>query len=188
MESRAEEFEGVEHQILIPAALLEFEIRALFADHAHAYIREQFRLADQKATFFFGASCATLYVLFLRVHTVQPWLKSLLSWNLADVLALLALITLATACVLGVMVVTPRLEGWSKGLIFWESIATRKTSEQYIRAALTLSHKHLVAETLRNCYELAFICRRKYRLLAWQFRIMLFGLTLAAPYLLLASG
>ncbi len=140
------------------------EFRAKFAEETHQYIRDNIRLADQKATFFFTAATALLAFLYQN-RISESWLKPHMSWNVLDVCAFLAMIALAIGALVALFVVMPRLPGSRRGYLFWEAIAEYESSRHYADDLTTLSQATLVQQKAEHCHDLAKVCRSKYRFL-----------------------
>jgi hypothetical protein len=158
-----------------------------FASETHSYISDLIRLADEKTAFFSGASAAMLYLLF-NSHAEKYLAWSLNQNSMHSIVALSAMTALSLACVLGLGVVTPRRRSAPPpGHIFFEEIIQYDSRESFATEVMQLSDEQLIREKLTNSYDLAIICSRKYRFLAWQLWSMVIGLILAAPYLLLFS-
>ncbi len=100
----------------------DMDARTKFVGSVHEYVREYIRLADQKATFFFAGATALLAFLFKNEVSAR-WLKAPLSWNLLDIIALVAMVGLAIGAFLALLVVIPRTPGSRRGFIFWEAVA-----------------------------------------------------------------
>ncbi len=163
-----------------PATLEPENVRARFAAETQSYIVDHIRLADEKAAFFFAASSAILYLLFnsMQKHLASP----LAAWALSDVVGILAMTILGIACLTGLGVVTPRLGRVGTDLIFFRAIAQFGSRESYVKETMAISNAELIGEKLGHCYDLAKVCDRKYRALAWELRTLFFGLVLAASY------
>ncbi len=163
-----------------PATPEPENVRARFAAETQSYIVDHIRLADEKAAFFFGASAAVLYLLFnsMQKHLASP----LASWALSDVVGILAMTILGIACVIGLGVVTPRLGRGGTDLIFFRAIVQFGSRDSYVKEVKALPNDELISEKLGHCYDLAKVCDRKYRALAWELRTLFLGFVLAASY------
>lgn len=150
-----------EPQQTIPADLYK---RLGFADQTHQYIREYIRLADQKAAFFFSA-CTALLAFLYRSDIAARWLKPVLSWNVVDAAAFLAMVSLAVAAIVSLVVIIPRTPGSRRGYLFWEAIAEYDTNRQYADDLASLTIPSLLQAKNEHCHDLARVCRRKYRAL-----------------------
>ena len=162
-------------------------VASRFASETHSYISDLIRLADEKTAFFSGASSAMLYLLF-NSHAEKYLTWSLNQNSMHSIIALSAMTALSLACILGLGVVTPRRRSAPvRGHIFFEEIIQYDSRESFATEVMQLSDEQLIREKPANSYDLAIICARKYRFLAWQLWSMIIGLILAAPYLLLFS-
>ena len=146
-----------------------------FVEFVHHYIREYTRLADQKAAFFFAGSTALLAFLY-RNDISERWLKPVMQWNIVDVLAFVAMVALAIGVFCAVLVVIPRRRGSRRSHIFWEGIAEYDNARDYADSIAILSPATLTQMKAEHCFELASVCRRKYRMLVWSLWICATGL------------
>jgi len=153
----------------------DLDHRLQFAEQTHQYIREFIRLADQKAAFFFTAATALLAFLY-KANVSARWLKPILTWNILDMAAFLAMLTLGISGVLALLVVIPRTPGSRRGYLFWEAIAEFDASRRYADDLTSLSPATLLQVKLEHCHELATVCRKKYRALVWALWIGTVGL------------
>jgi hypothetical protein len=142
------------------------EAKADFASFAHQYFRDYINLADQKATFFFTGTTALLAFLYSR-NVSARWLKPLMTWNILDTVAFVAMAALAGGAFLALLVVIPRTPGSRRGFLFWEAVAEYATGRQYADELWLLSPPSLFQVKAEHCFELAKVCRRKYRMLRW---------------------
>lgn len=140
------------------------ESRASFAEFTHRYIREYIHLADQKATFFFTGATALLAFLY-KSGVSNRWLRPIIQWNILDTVAFISMIALAAGAFLTLMVVIPRTPGSRRGFIFWEAVAEYDSGRQYADELLTLSPATLFQIKTEHCFDLARVCRRKYKVL-----------------------
>ena len=143
----------------VPADL---EARTRFVDGIHEYIRDNIRLADQKATFFFTGATALLAFLY-KNDVSSHWLKSPVDWRLLDTVAFVAMVALAVGALLALTVVIPRTPGSRRGFIFWEAIAECGPGRQYADDLSTLSPATLFQMKADHCFDLAKVCRAKYK-------------------------
>jgi hypothetical protein len=142
------------------------EARAKFTDEVHQYIREYIRLADQKATFFFTGGTALLAFLY-KNDVSSRWLKPILTWNVIDTVAFAAMVALALAAFLAILVVIPRTPGSRRGFVFWEAIAEYESGRHYADELASLSPASLAQAKAEHCFDIAKVCRRKYRVLKY---------------------
>lgn len=136
--------------------------RTQFVGSVHEYIRDNIRLADQKATFFFTGATALLAFLY-RNDVSSRWLKPPMQWNLLDMAAFIAMVALAVGAFLSLVVIIPRTPGSRRGFIFWEAIAEYDSGRDYADQLSGLSPATLFQIKAEHSYVLAGICRRKYK-------------------------
>jgi hypothetical protein len=146
-----------------------------FSEFIHQYIREYIRAADQKATFFFAGSTALLAFLY-RNNLSARWMKPIMQWNLLDVVSFVAMMALAVGALTAVFVVIPRTPGSRRGFIFWEAIAEYATAREYSDEVSSLSAATMSQVTAEHCFDLARVCRRKYKVLRCALWICAVGL------------
>lgn len=149
-----------------PGSRPDVESKAEFSGFAHQYIREYISLADQKATFFFTGATALLAFLYSK-NVSAHWLKPIMQWNVLDTIAFVAMAALALGAFLALLVVIPRTPGSRRGFLFWDAIAEYDGGRQYFDDLWRLSPASLVQVKVEHCYELATVCRRKYRMLTY---------------------
>jgi hypothetical protein len=154
-----------------------------FARHTHEYIREYIQMADQKAAFVFATGSALLAFLYSN-QASQAWLRNPLTWATKSFVSLIAMFGLAIAAALAVAVVVPRRRGSRRGFIFWESIVASGSSSAYANRVAGLAEAEIAREQLHHCYELAFVCQRKYNALARAMWAGAVGGTATVVYLL----
>jgi len=142
----------------------EVEAHSKFTEFVHVYVREYIRAADQKATFFFAGSTALLAFLY-RNNVSVHWLKPVMQWNILDVISFVAMVALAAGALAAVLVVIPRTPGSRRGFVFWEAIAEYGGARDYADDVQTLSAATIGQIKAEHSYDLAKVCRRKYRML-----------------------
>lgn len=138
--------------------------RERFAESTHQYIREYIRFADQKATFLFAGATALLAFLYKNKVSAR-WLKPVMQWNILDTVAFVTMTALALSVLLALFVVIPRTSGSRRGFLFWEAIAEYDTGRQYSDDLRLLSAATLFQVKAEHCYDLARVCRAKYKML-----------------------
>jgi hypothetical protein len=133
-----------------------------FMSLVHSYLGSAITFADQKAAFLFAADSAFLGYLLSRglLHQLAPKNGS---WLLLEWLAFGCLISLGISIGAAIYVVTPRLGGNDRGIIYFGAIAARKNSEQYVTEVLSSTDSSLNAALAEHSYEMARISKRKYR-------------------------
>jgi hypothetical protein len=140
------------------------EPRAAFSTHVHQYLREYIQLADQKAMFFFAGSTALLAFLF-RSDVSSRWLKPVMTWNILDLVAFVAMAALGISAVVAMWVLIPRTNGSRRGHVFWDAIAEFQNSRAYADDLSQLTAATLAQLHAEHCHELALVCRKKYKVL-----------------------
>lgn len=167
---------------VMPRELVELAANDFFASDVHKSLRESIVFSDQKAAFLFTAVIAVLAYLHEKGVT-QQWLSDPRNWLLADVLAFLAVLGLVIGAICALSVVLPRFRGSAHGLIFWNTIASFPSREEYADRVIKLGASELTQAKLEDCYGLAQICQRKFQavnLAIWSASI---GLLAAVLYL-----
>jgi len=147
-----------------PAGPGDAEARERFAEATHQYVREYIRLADQKASFLFTGGTALLAFLY-NSEVSAKWLKPVMQWNILDTVAFVAMTALALGVLLALLVVIPRTSGSRRGFLFWEAIAEYDSGRQYSDDLRLLSAATLSQVKAEHCFDLARVCRKKYRVL-----------------------
>lgn len=153
----------------------DVEARTEFIGSVHEYVREYIALADQKATFVFAGATALLAFLYTS-GVSDRWLKLPQTWGILDLVALVAMVGLAIGAFLALLVVIPRTPGSRRGFIFWEAVARHKSGRDYADELSTLSPASLFQIKAEHTFDLAGVCRRKYRMLRWSLWIGAVGL------------
>ena len=147
-----------------PPSSADADARERFAESVHQYVREYIRFADQKATFLFTGATALLAFLYKNEVSVR-WLKPVMQWNILDTVAFIAMMALALGVFLALLVVIPRTPGSRRGFLFWEAIAEYDSGRQYSDELRLLSSATLFQVKAEHCFDLARVCRSKYRVL-----------------------
>jgi hypothetical protein len=163
------------------------ESNAKFADDAHQYVREYIRNADAKATFLFAGNGALIAFLFTRGGG-GSWLRALNIGDAVDWLGLSAMAILVGAAASLFTVVFPRLGGAAQGILFFNAIAEHESSTAYAEAVARRTSSDLARIKLEHTYDLAKVCRAKYRALGIGFRLSAVGALTAVVYLVLAEA
>lgn len=145
-----------------------------YARHLHSYIREYISAADRKASFVFAIGAALLAYLYDKNLAVS-WMKAVNTWTLSEGLIFLSIAGLAISCLLSITVAVPFLKGSKRGFVFWDSIAEFTDPAEFSEELFKLGDSQLTEEIIRHSYELARVCKRKYRLLNWSLRIGAIG-------------
>lgn len=156
-----------------------------FVRHTHGYTREYIALADQKAAFLFTI-CTAMLVYMYREGALEQWLYDPRRWGFWAGVAFVATAALFVAAGSSVATVWPRLRGASRGIVFWKAIAGHKSSTEYVSALESMTARSLTTEMAAHLYELAAVCKRKYRWLS--FAIWSAGLGMALATLVIVAG
>jgi hypothetical protein len=146
------------------------DVAMKFASESHDYVREYIRNADQKAIFYFSI-CSALLAFEHTQGWSQHWIRPPSLWSAADLLCCIAMVGLAAAASSFLWVVMPRLGGSPRGLIFFKSVATYSSGDDYVSDVVKRSESELTAEKLRHCHELARVAVGKFSALALGLRI-----------------
>lgn len=150
------------------------EIKLKFAEETHQYVREYIRQADQKATFLFAGS-STLLAYLNSISVAQRWLSNPKTWGLLDVLSFFATVGLMVGAAYCAFVITPRLGGSKRGLVFFSAIQEYETPAEYAIEINSKKPIELCEAKLKHIHELSKICHAKYKSLAFAFRSSIFG-------------
>jgi hypothetical protein len=162
------------------------EVRLKFAEETHLYVREQIRLADQKATFSFASSTALLAYLH-KGGLANRWVVFPNAWSLPHMLSFLATVGLLLCAVACLATVMPRLKGAKRGLVFFAAISAHDGSHDYTSEVMRQSLSGLCEAKLKNVYELSAVCKRKYDMLKWGQWLGAIGLIASLLLLILQS-
>lgn len=133
-----------------------------FAVEIHTYVRQNIAWADQKAAFLFAAVTAVLAYLH-KDGATRRWLVDPSRWQIPDALACLAVLGLVGGAICALLAVAPRFRGSPQGMIYWKAIASFGRAKDYADRVVASEASALTRAKLEHCYELAQICRRKYR-------------------------
>lgn len=168
VESNGGELVAMPQQTDVPA-------KAGYASEHGGYINSYIALADTKAAWLFAIPAAGLAYL-----AGQPEFWSLVSTPGAGWLKLLAVI--ATIALLGsaaaaFAVIVPRLGGSPRGIFYFGAVAARTSADSFLDELAPMSESDLLNARLRHNFEIARLCRRKYRALRVATWIGLIGLT-----------
>lgn len=170
----------------VPSAA-DIQARLQFVEATHQYIRSYIAAADQKAIFFFTGSTALLAFLF-RNGVSTRWLKPVMQWNIIDTFGFIAMVALAIGAMGALLVIIPRTPGSRRGFIFWEAIAEYDTGRHYADELSVLSPASLFQVKAEHCFDLAGVCRKKYRYLRWALWVCSVGLVASLAVFLTSVG
>jgi hypothetical protein len=146
------------------------------------YLRAFLQFADQKAGFVFTVASALLALLYSRNAHLR-WIGPPFLSGRGAVVALVAMSALVASAGFAVAVVVPRETRAGSGLFYWERIRRFSSVAGYIAALSALSADGVTCERANNCFDLADICRRKYRSLHISIWCGALGALLAATFL-----
>ncbi len=153
-----------------------------FVNHLHQYIMETIIFSDHKAGFLFAAVATVLAYMHSHGGT-RRLMADPSTWGAAEVLAFLGIICLIFSGIATILVVAPRFTGALRGFVYWKAIACYSSSREYADDVLTRDIMVLLRAKLENCYDLAHISDRKYRMLAFAMWCGSAGLVISAVYL-----
>ena len=68
---------------------------------------------------------------------------------------------------LAIAVVYPRLKGSRRGHVFWNGITEFSSPSEYVESVTRLTEANILEEVVRHGYELANVCKAKWRVLNW---------------------
>ncbi len=153
-----------------------------FASDVHTYIRQYIQFADQKAAFLF-AGVATMTAFLHGRGITKLWFKDPRQWAIPDAIAFIAVAGLLVGAALAVFVILPRLGGAARGIVFWNAITLFENGKEYAAHVQKCDPAELAAAKLEHCHELARVCRRKYRIVAWALWCGSIGLVASVAYL-----
>jgi hypothetical protein len=132
----------------------------------HKYTNDYIRFADTKAAFVAAASTGLIGALVGSSALDSCFVVVPATW--LEWCGLAGLLLLATALVLSVLAIRPRL--WnhtSVGYIFWESIQGHKTAQAFSQAIGELPGSGLTRATSDHLFMLASVATRKYGYVKW---------------------
>lgn len=129
----------------------------------HAYLGENIRFADTKATFCAGVTSALVGVLF-ATGCQKLFMETLFSqWNPLSYASLGAFLFLGLSLIFTIVVIRPRLWTHSRrGFIFWEAISKFEDPEIFTKAYEAQSKLEMNANLSHHVYSLAKVCHKKY--------------------------
>jgi hypothetical protein len=155
-------------------------ILTTFANDVHGYLRQNITWADQKAAFLFAG--ASGFLAYLNSHGAFGFLRGNAAFRCADTLLVIAAICLLMTAASAFVTYWPRTKGMDAGLVFWGAIAKNESSGAYLERVRRKTAEELEAATLEHSYELAKICKRKFKWADIGVRFGVVGFSLAIIY------
>ena len=149
------------------------------ANFVHGSLLQNITLADRKAGILFTLVSAALLFLFTRVPEVI--------FSAAGGLWLVVVTLLVLAASLAFSVIFPRQRRHSENVLFWGGVADWPDRNAYIQAVASMESERITQAKLEYCYDLARICRRKFRLLRYAMMATAIGLVLFLVSLVTAA-
>jgi hypothetical protein len=142
-----------------------------FADFHEEYVSKYIQSADVKAAWVFAAATSILTVLFSQTGLSKMILVPDENiWSLLLIAA--AMLCFLIAAISSFLVILPRLKDSGEGLIYFASVAEKKTDRQFAFDVSQKSSDELTDLRLRHTYDLSKVCKRKFELLVYAFRAM----------------
>ena len=126
------------------------------ADFMHGPLVQTIVMADRKAGILFTLVSAALLFLFTRMP-VPLWSGRGAAWG-----AVVGLLVAAAVCAF--LVIFPRIRR-RDNVYFWASVAGHADADAFVATVAEEAPDDLARAKLVYCYDLACICRRKFRLL-----------------------
>ena len=136
-------------------------------------------------TAFLFAGVATMTAFLHGRGITKLWFKDPRQWAIPDAIAFIAVAGLLVGAALAVFVILPRLGGAARGIVFWNAITLFENGKEYAAHVQKCDPAELAAAKLEHCHELARVCRRKYRIVAWALWCGSIGLVASVAYLAL---
>ena len=147
----------VDSSVLPPS---QFQLQLALMNHK--YVSDVIKFADQKAAFVFTIVSAIL-ALYYNSGWFHHFLQPLRHWTTLDYLYFVASYCLLASAFCAFWTVKPRLRPYTpSGLLFWESVVTYPTSEDYCNAVMHLTDHSSVREIVDHQYQLSKISKSKY--------------------------
>lgn len=174
---------GVGEILTNQASRLE-DVHLSFVDFHQGYVTEYIQLADTKAAWVFAVASGLIAYMFSNSN-IQGAVQ-FQGWDWLTVLICVTLVLLVSTAVLSFLVIVPRLSRSRDGIVFFASVATRASPDEFVREIAGMSESALIEARLRHGYDISKICTKKYRLLALAFKFGVFALVGMAFVVLLA--
>jgi hypothetical protein len=138
-------------------------------------------MADTKATILIGLLSTFLAYLF---H--QKAFHDLVFHPAASVMSVLALgasVSLGLSAACAALVIAPRLGRSTEGLIFFQAVAGRASSENYLDDLSRRSPDQLISARIQHNYDISRVCTRKYAMLRSAIWLGFSGVAICLPTL-----
>lgn len=159
--------EGVGEILANQAPQLE-DAHHKFAEFHQSYVTGYIQLADTKAAWVFAvASGLTAYI--FSSSNIQNAIQ-FQKWDWLTILVCATVALLVLTAVFSFLVIAPRLSRSRDGVVFFGSIASRASPDEFVREVAGMGEPELIEARLRHGYDISKICARKYRLLTMAFR------------------
>lgn len=153
-----------------------------YVNDLHKYMMESIIFSDHKAGFLFAAVATVLA--YMHSHgATQRWMTAPASWGVPEFLAFLGIICLIVSGIATILVVAPRFKGSVRGLVYFKAIACYSNPREYLEDFTSKSIIEMLEAKIEGCYDLACICDKKYRMLAFAIWCGSAGLVISAVYL-----
>jgi len=126
-----------------------------FSTHVHQYLTNYVTVADAKAS---GLLIINLAIISLLIES-QPFINMILCW--------ISIIGYSISSLISIWVIFPRLPSERNGLIFWEDIFSRKTSEQYTQEFSSIDTKRIISECAEENWHISSVLHKKYKIISY---------------------
>jgi len=143
-----------------------------FANFHEQYVGKYIQLADSKASFVFAFATGISAYLLTSKNILEIVIRPSLSLPFFIWSTIIVLLALSAA--FAFFVIFPRQSTSSGDLVFWKSVASFNSAEEYVRSFSNVESSEIAHQRLKHCYDLSKICVTKYELLR---RSMLAGVT-----------
>lgn len=121
-----------------------------FSTHIHQYLINYITVADAKAS---GLLILNLALITLLIES-QSSINMILCW--------ISIIGYFISSLISIWVIFPRLPSEGNGMIFWEDILIRKTSEQYSQEFSSIDTKKIISDCAKENWQISSVLHKKY--------------------------
>jgi hypothetical protein len=143
------------------------ETHRSFAEFHQTYVSGYIQFADTKAAWVFAVASGILaYVFSSRAIGMILLLPG---WNIPFLLTSATVTLLVLAAAFAFLVISPRFSSSGDGIIFFSSVAKKKSAESFIREIASMNEAALTEARLKHCYDISGVCSRKYTYLKLAF-------------------